>query len=76
MEIDLSQARRTVAELSEMLEALDGTEVDDAPTRAARRQHARITRELLYLSHLGARASTEIMGTYHDFKFRHDPVGE
>ncbi|WP_405657739.1 hypothetical protein [Streptomyces sp. NBC_00079] len=73
VEIDLSRALATARELVEELEKLDGTEVDEAPTRAARRQHVHLTRTLLRLSHLGNRASVEIMDAYHDFKLRDEP---
>jgi hypothetical protein len=74
--IDLSRAAETARELLEALEELDGTEPDETPTRAGRRHRAEITRKLLYLSHLGDRASVEIMDTYHAFKAREDPVSE
>ncbi|WP_405537587.1 hypothetical protein OG787_32590 [Streptomyces sp. NBC_00075] len=73
MKIDLAQARATVKELAEELEALDGTEVIDRPSRAARLQNSHTSRTLLRLSHLGDRVSVEIMGVYHDFKLRDDP---
>ena len=76
VKIDLSQARKTVKELLDALEELDGAEPDTAPTRAANRQRADITRRLLYLSHLGNRASVQIMDTYHDYKIHDAPAGE
>ncbi|MDF2258357.1 hypothetical protein [Streptantibioticus ferralitis] len=76
MEIDLSQARQTVQQLLDALEELDGTEVDEAPTRAARRQQSQVTRTLLYLAHLGDRAKVEVMDAYHAFKMRDGSAGE
>ncbi|MEV4033732.1 hypothetical protein [Streptomyces umbrinus] len=73
MKIDLAQARATVKELAEELEALDGTEVIPRPSRAARRQNSHTSRTLLRLAHLGDRASVEVMGVYHDFKLRDSP---
>jgi hypothetical protein len=74
--IDLSKAIETVEELRDALEELHDTEVDEAPTRAAHRQHVRLTRTLLYLAHLGDRANVEVMDVYHDFKRKDQPVGE
>ncbi|MEV0318168.1 hypothetical protein ACIBKX_07880 [Streptomyces sp. NPDC050658] len=76
MRIDLNAAVTTARELLEALEELNDAEPDEAPTRAARRRRAEITRELLYLSHLGNRVSVEVMDAYHEFKMRDDPVGE
>lgn len=76
MKIDLHDAVATVEELLAGLRELDGTEIEEAPTRAARRQHTGITRKLLYLSHLGDRASVQVMGAYHDFKIRGNPPEE
>ncbi|WP_275560568.1 hypothetical protein [Streptomyces sp. 5-6(2022)] len=76
MNIDLSKAIGTAEELLAELKKLDGTELDEAPTRAAKRQHTKLNRTLLRLSHLGNRASVEIMDTYHDFKRRDDPAEE
>ena len=70
MKIDLHHAIETVEELLAGLRELDGTEVDDASTRAAHRQRTNITRTLLYLSHLGDRASVQVMDAYHGFKPR------
>ncbi|WP_328869612.1 hypothetical protein OHT76_05535 [Streptomyces sp. NBC_00287] len=70
MRIDLAQARATVQALAEALEALDGTEVIETPTREARRKNSDTSRTLLRLSHLGNRASVEIMDVYHAFKER------
>lgn len=76
MQIDLEDAIATVEELLDGLRQLDGTVADHAPTRAARRQKVEITRTLLYLSHLGNRASVEVMEAYHDFKRHDDPREE
>ncbi|WP_329555255.1 hypothetical protein [Streptomyces sp. NBC_00696] len=73
MKIDLTQARATVRELAEALEALDGTDVIERPSREARRLNSHTSRTLLRLAHLGDRASVEIMDVYHDFKLRDDP---
>ncbi|MEV1083436.1 hypothetical protein AB0I98_35330 [Streptomyces sp. NPDC050211] len=73
MKIDLAQARATVKELAEELEALDGTEVLERPSRVARRENSHTSRTLLRLAHLGDRVSVEIMGVYHDFKLRDNP---
>ncbi|MFF4257927.1 hypothetical protein ACFY1L_42760 [Streptomyces sp. NPDC001663] len=74
MEIDLSKARATVRELSEALEALDGTVVDEAPTRAGRSQRTKVSRTLQRLAHLGDRASVEVMDAYYVFKDRDEPA--
>ncbi|MEU5437163.1 hypothetical protein AB0G73_27815 [Streptomyces sp. NPDC020719] len=76
MSIDLRKAAETARELLEAIEELDGVEPDETPTRAGRRHRAEITRKLLYLSHLGDRASVEIMDAYYAFKEREDPVSE
>ncbi|MGP4112956.1 hypothetical protein ACTWP5_18850 [Streptomyces sp. 4N509B] len=68
MRINLDQAVEVAEHLLAELNKLNGSEPDDAPTRAARQQRAEITRTLLYLSHLGDRLSVEIMGAYHDYK--------
>ncbi|MEV7395008.1 hypothetical protein [Streptomyces sp. NPDC091215] len=73
MKIDLTQARATVRELAAELEALDGTEVMERPSREARRQNSNTSRTLLRLAHLGDRVSVEIMDVYHDFKLRDHP---
>ncbi|MEV0220688.1 hypothetical protein [Streptomyces sp. NPDC050704] len=73
MKIDLAQARATVNELAEELEALDGTEVIERLSRAARRQNSHTSCTLPRLAHLGDRISVEIMGVYHDFKLRDNP---
>lgn len=73
MKIDLTQARATVKRLAEELEALDGTEVLERPSREARRQNSHTSRTLLRLAHLGDRVSVEIMEVYHDFKLRDNP---
>ncbi|TDD23805.1 hypothetical protein E1287_38625 [Actinomadura sp. KC06] len=70
MKIDLHDAVATVEELLAGLRELDGTEIDEAPTRAAQRQRTNLTRSLLYLSHLGDRASVQVMDSYHAFKTR------
>jgi hypothetical protein len=70
VKIDLHDAIETVEELLAGLRDLDGTEADEAPTRAAHRQRTNITRTLLYLSHLGDRASVQVMDAYHAFKPR------
>ncbi|MFI0483530.1 hypothetical protein [Actinomadura sp. 9N215] len=57
MKIDLHDAMATVEDLLNGLRELDGTEIDEAPTRAGHRQRTTLTRTLLYLSHLGDRAS-------------------
>jgi hypothetical protein len=76
VKIDLSAARETVKELAEEMAKLDGMLVDEAPTREARRQRTHVNRTLLRLSHLGDRASVEIMDAYYDFKSRDEPAGE
>ncbi|GAA3838476.1 hypothetical protein GCM10022403_083710 [Streptomyces coacervatus] len=76
MEIDLSKARATVRELSAALEALDGTAVDETPTRAGRAQRTEVSRTLQRLAHLGDRASVEIMDAYYVFKERDEPGGK
>ncbi|MEV0220315.1 hypothetical protein [Streptomyces sp. NPDC050704] len=76
MTIDLHKAVETARELLAALEELDDTEPDETPTRAGRRHRADITRKMLYLSHLGNRASVEVMDAYHVFKSREDPVSE
>ncbi|MDT0307229.1 hypothetical protein RM780_09665 [Streptomyces sp. DSM 44917] len=68
MRIDLDRAVQTAEELLAELRELNGAEPDDAPTRVARRQRGEITRQLLYLAHLGDRARVEIMDAYHDYK--------
>ena len=68
MKIDLHDAIETVEELLAGLRELDGTGVDEAPTRAAHRQRTNFSRTLLYLSHLGDRASVQVMAAYHMFK--------
>ncbi|MET7486615.1 hypothetical protein [Streptomyces sp. NPDC005538] len=73
MKIDLTQARATVQELAAALEALDGMDVLETPSRMSRRQNSHTSRSLLYMAHLGDRVSVEIMGVYHDFKLRDDP---
>jgi hypothetical protein len=73
VKIDLTQARATVKELAEELEALDGTEVLERPSRVSRRENSHTSRTLLRLAHLGDRVSVEIMGVYHDFKLRDSP---
>lgn len=76
MKIDLHDAVATVEELLAGLRELDGTETEEAPTRAARRQRTHISRTLQYLAHLGDRASVQLMDTYFDFKVRDDPPEE
>ncbi|MEV8022346.1 hypothetical protein AB0O76_39810 [Streptomyces sp. NPDC086554] len=76
MSIDLRKAAETARELLAALEELGGATPDETPTRAGRRERADVTRKLLYLSHLGNRASVEIMDTYHAFKLREDRAGE
>jgi len=73
MRIDLGSAIETTEELLEHLRALDGTEPDEAPTRAAHRERTEISRTLLYLQHLGNRASVQVMDAYHAFKARDEP---
>ncbi|MEU6355688.1 hypothetical protein ABZ896_41290 [Streptomyces sp. NPDC047072] len=68
MQIDLSTARQTVRELAERLEQLDGTVVDDAPTRAGSRQRTEVSRTLQYLAHLGSRSSVEVMDAFYAFR--------
>ncbi|KAB8166445.1 hypothetical protein FH609_002565 [Streptomyces sp. 3MP-14] len=68
MRIDLDKAVETAEELLAELKKLNGAEPDDAPTRVARHQRSEITRQLLYLGHLGERVSVEIMGAYHEYK--------
>ena len=70
VEIDLSKARETVRELSELLEELDGTVVDEAPPRAGTRQRTEISRSLQYLSHLGTKTSVQVMDTFYAFRQR------
>ncbi|MFJ3779804.1 hypothetical protein ACIPX0_49900 [Streptomyces sp. NPDC090075] len=68
MQIDLSSVRKTVRELAERLEELDGTLVDEAPTRAGSRQRTEVSRSLQYLAHLGSRSSVEIMDAFYAFR--------
>jgi len=76
MEIDLHAAIQTTEELLARLRELHGVQVDDAPTRAARRQRVELTRTLLYLAHLADRASVQVTDTYFSFKQGADPVEE
>ena len=76
MKIELGDAVKTVEELLAELKRLDGVEVDESPTRAAQRQRVHLTRTLLYLSHLGDRASVQVMDAYHAFKRRELPGEE
>ncbi|MGW7515340.1 hypothetical protein ACWGJ2_07060 [Streptomyces sp. NPDC054796] len=76
MKIDLSTARETVKRLADALEELDGTAVDEAPTRAGQRQRTEVSRTLQYLAHLGDRSSVEIMDAYYAFKRRDESTGE
>jgi len=68
VQLDLSKARATVQELAEVLAALDGEEVDDAPTRAGQRQRVRVSRTLQHLDHLARKASVEVMDVFWEFK--------
>lgn len=68
MQIDLSAVRQTVRELAERLEELDGTVVDEAPTRAGSRQRTEVSRSLQYLAHLGDRTSVEVMDAFYAFR--------
>ncbi|MDT0318540.1 MULTISPECIES: hypothetical protein [unclassified Streptomyces] len=70
MDIDLSKAIATVEELLTELKAVDGTAVDEAPTRAGQRQRTHLSRTLQELAHLGNRSSVEIMDVYYQFKRR------
>jgi hypothetical protein len=47
VQIDLSTARETVKDLAELLEVLDGTAVDEAPTREGARQRTGMSHSLL-----------------------------
>lgn len=76
MEIDLTKARTTVKELSEALAELDGTVVDEAPTRAGRGQRTDVSRTLQRLAHLGNRAAVEVMDAYYVFKDHDEPTGK
>ncbi|WP_059007855.1 hypothetical protein [Streptomyces specialis] len=73
MKIDLDQAVQTAEELLSALKELNGAEPDDARNWMARQQRAEITRQLLYLAHLGDRARVEIMDAYHGYKKDHSP---
>jgi hypothetical protein len=55
VKIDLTQARATVKELTEELEALDGTDVLERPSRVSRRENSHTSRTPLRLAHLGDR---------------------
>ncbi|MEU6379257.1 hypothetical protein [Streptomyces sp. NPDC046909] len=68
MQIDLSAVRQTVRELAERLEELDGTVVDEAPTRTGSRQRTEVSRSLQYLAHLGDRSSVEVMDVFYAFR--------
>ncbi|MFC8429288.1 hypothetical protein [Streptomyces sp. NPDC057253] len=68
MQIDLSAVRETVRELAERLEELDGTEVDEAPTRAGARQRTEVSRNLQYLAHLGSKSSVDVMDAFYAFR--------
>lgn len=68
MQIDLSTVRQTVQELAERLEELDGTVVDEAPTRAGSRQRTEVSRTLQYLAHLSDRSSVEVMDVFYAFR--------
>jgi hypothetical protein len=74
MGIDVQGAIETAEELLAGLRELDGTEPDDAPTRAARRQRVELNRAFLYLAHLGERARVQVMDAYYVYKAHHDPV--
>lgn len=76
MRIDLQAAVDTAEELLAGLRELNGFEPDETPTRAGRRDRAHVTRSLLYLSHLGDRASVQVMDTYHVFKIRDEPPAD
>lgn len=75
LKIDLSDAIATTEDLLERLRALDGAEPDEAPTREARRQRTRSSRELLLMQHLATKASVQIMDVYHGLKIRDEPAG-
>lgn len=76
MRIDLRDAAKTAEELLAGLRSLDGLEPDEAPTRAARRQRVELTRRLLFLAHLGNRASVQVMEAYHAYKLHDEPASE
>lgn len=76
MEIDLTEARAAVSELAAALEELDGTVVDEAPTRAGQRQRTEVSRTLQRLAHLGNKTSVQVMDVYYAFKDRDDPSGK
>ncbi|GAB2966255.1 hypothetical protein GCM10023080_030260 [Streptomyces pseudoechinosporeus] len=64
----MSAVRETVRELAERLDELDGTVVDEAPTRAGSRQRTEVSRSLQYLAHLGDKSSVEIMDVFYAFR--------
>jgi len=68
LQIDLSAVRETVRELAERLEELDGTIVDEAPTRAGSRQRTEISRALQYMAHLGNKSSVDTMDVFYAFR--------
>ncbi|MFF4503016.1 hypothetical protein [Streptomyces sp. NPDC001401] len=68
MQIDLSAVRQTVQDLAERLEELDGTVVDEAPTRAGSRQRTEVSRSLQYLAHLCDKSSVEVMEVFYAFR--------
>ncbi|HEY8985529.1 MAG TPA: hypothetical protein VIU15_38910 [Streptomyces sp.] len=68
MQIDLSAARETVRQLAERLEELDGTDIDETPTRAGSRHRTEISRNLQYLAHLGTKTSVEVMDVFYAFR--------
>lgn len=76
MRIDVGDAVAVLEEALAQLRVLDGREVDDAPTRAARRQKTEISRKLLYLAHLTDLGRVQIMDAYYVYKRDADPIEE
>ncbi|MFF1679467.1 hypothetical protein ACFVYG_25970 [Streptomyces sp. NPDC058256] len=75
MQIDLSAARKTVRELAELLEEIDGTVVDDAPSREGARQRTDLSHKLQRCTHLGNRASVEVTEVFQTFRGWDSPAG-
>jgi hypothetical protein len=76
VDIDLSAARATVRELAELLEELDGTTVDEAPTREGARQRTEASHLLQRCAHLGNRVSVEVVEVFQAFRGWDRPAGK
>jgi hypothetical protein len=76
VEIDLSSARAVVRELTELLETLDCTTVDEAPTREGARQRTETSHVLQRCAHLGNRVSVEVTEVFQVFRGWDRPAGK